>query len=135
MLSVAQSAEILGVSAVRVRQLISSGALSAQRVGRSWVLSEKDVYGRLAQGPQAGRPSKSQREKLSDNVDLSDGQLLPQAPDFSLLYEECKASFTRRPTAQELRCMQNQEEAAFRVALSDFFLQQKQRELVEAGVY
>ena len=51
MLSTVEAAKLLGVSSIRVRNLIYDGALPAQKVGRSWVLREEDVMARLARQP------------------------------------------------------------------------------------
>lgn len=56
MLSVAQAAEMLQVSATRVRTLIKKGTLPATKVGNSWCLEEKDVLQRTMDRPKAGRP-------------------------------------------------------------------------------
>ena len=56
MLSVAESAEQLGVSPARVRALIKDGRLPAVKNGREWVLREEDVLQRLMEHPRAGRP-------------------------------------------------------------------------------
>ncbi|MGZ4308029.1 MAG: helix-turn-helix domain-containing protein [Gaiellaceae bacterium] len=55
-LSVAAVANELGLSVRRVRQLINAGALSAERVGGSWVVS-RDAAERFARrGRRRGRP-------------------------------------------------------------------------------
>ena len=86
MLSVKESADMLGVTPARVRALIAQKALPAQKVGRSWVIKEEDILDRLSRHPKAGRPV--------------------------------------RTTI-----------AAFYVAVADFFLQQRQRNLVAQGAY
>ena len=57
MLSVAQSAELLNVSPTRVRALIASGLLPAEKAGRAWVLREEDVMQRASLHARPGRPS------------------------------------------------------------------------------
>jgi excisionase family DNA binding protein len=57
MLSTNEAAERLGVTAIRVRQLISEGRIKAQKVGRDYIIAEsalKDIqtYGK------PGRPKK-----------------------------------------------------------------------------
>jgi excisionase family DNA binding protein len=53
------AAELLGVSQNRVRQLIVSGQIPAQRVGRTLVIRRKDVESFAAQPP--GRPRHPRR--------------------------------------------------------------------------
>lgn len=52
--SVAEVAERLGVTRARVNQLISSGRLPAQRIGRAFVIREADIA--LVQTRRPGRP-------------------------------------------------------------------------------
>jgi excisionase family DNA binding protein len=56
LLSVAEAAEKLGVTRARVNQLISSGRLEAQKIGRSFVIREVDLQQVETRKP--GRPSK-----------------------------------------------------------------------------
>ena len=51
------------------------------------------------------------------------------------LYQECRALFSCVPTAEMMAQAQSQEEAAFYMAVSDFFLQQRQAQLVKEGVF
>jgi excisionase family DNA binding protein len=53
------AAELLGVSGNRIRQLIASGQLPAQRVGRTLVIQRKDVESLAEQPP--GRPRHPRR--------------------------------------------------------------------------
>lgn len=50
-------AKKLGVSARHVRRLIQNGQLSAQKVGRDWVISSEKVKA-AKNRPPAGRPRK-----------------------------------------------------------------------------
>jgi excisionase family DNA binding protein len=43
LLSVNEVAEILGVHHSRVRIFIKEGRLPAQKIGRTWVIKEKDI--------------------------------------------------------------------------------------------
>lgn len=54
MLNTAQVAERLGISPQRVRALISSGTIPAERVGRDWVIREEDLLALPERKP--GRP-------------------------------------------------------------------------------
>lgn len=62
-LSTKEASEKLGVSIRRIQQLIEEGKLPAKKVGRDYVLLEKDlnkveIYGK------PGRPSKKQNKHL-----------------------------------------------------------------------
>jgi excisionase family DNA binding protein len=58
-LSTTEAAEKLNVSAIRVRQLIKAGRLPAQKVGRDYIIQEKDLG--LVSDRQNGRPPKRER--------------------------------------------------------------------------
>ena len=120
MLSVAESAEILGVSAARVRQLIADGSLEAEKAGRAWVIPEAAVYGRLARAPQPGRPH-SGGNRADDSFAVADN-----AESLRSLYRQCKESFSSRPSLDVISSAETQEEANFYMAISDFFLREKQ---------
>ena len=55
MLSVEESARMLGISGARVRKLIADGLLPATKVGRSWAIEEAAAMDRLAAKPKAVR--------------------------------------------------------------------------------
>jgi excisionase family DNA binding protein len=61
LLSVAEAAEKLGVTRARVNQFISENRLPAQRIGRSFVIKEKDLS--LIENRKTGRPSKKEEQK------------------------------------------------------------------------
>ena len=42
-MNVARAAEVLDVSPRRVRQLLESGQLAGQQLGRSWVIDRSDI--------------------------------------------------------------------------------------------
>jgi len=56
-LSTLEAAEKLKVSAIRVRQLIREGRLPAQKVGRDYIIQEKDLA--LVADRHNGRPAKN----------------------------------------------------------------------------
>jgi len=56
LISVIEAAEQLGVSRVRVNQLISKGRLPALKIGRSFVVRESDLE--LVRDRPPGRPAK-----------------------------------------------------------------------------
>ena len=131
MLSVSECAQILGVSTARVRQLIANGSLEATKVGRSWVLPEVTVYDRLLKNPSSGRPSSSSADVRFECAASS----AESRCDLPQLFEECKKAFSFCVPLDVLQSAKTQEEADFYMELSDFFLRQKQRELVKRGAF
>ncbi len=61
LLSVKESAEILGVNRQRIQALISQGRLPAQKIGNSYVIKESDLT--LISERKTGRPPKNNDEK------------------------------------------------------------------------
>jgi excisionase family DNA binding protein len=59
LLSTKEAAEMLNVSPIRVRQLIQDGKLRAKRIGRDYVIDEKDLALVQTYG-KAGRPKKGE---------------------------------------------------------------------------
>jgi len=55
-ISTKRAAEILGVNDSRVRQLILGGRLPAKKIGRDWIIREKDLEKVTDRKP--GRPRK-----------------------------------------------------------------------------
>jgi len=55
-LTVAQVAELLGVTRVRVHQLIRAGRLPAEKFGRDYMIKETDA--KKLSGRKTGRPRK-----------------------------------------------------------------------------
>lgn len=51
------------------------------------------------------------------------------------LYDACRHAFGRLPPTEVMEAARCQEEASFYMAVFDFFLQQRQRELVKEGVF
>ena len=126
-MTVAQAAETLHVSPSRVRQLISSGVLPAKKIGAAWVLREEDVLDRLSKAPEVGRP------KAKSAISLDCEEL--RVDECKELYERCKEAFTSASRFALIETASSSEEASFYMAVADFFLQQKQAELVARGVY
>ena len=56
LVTVADAAELLGVSPARVRTLIQGGHLPARKIGNTWALERWQVLARTFQTKQAGRP-------------------------------------------------------------------------------
>jgi excisionase family DNA binding protein len=61
LLSTREAADILGISVLRVQQLIWDGRLPAQRIGRTYVINEEDL--KLVVNRKTGRPPKPKEEK------------------------------------------------------------------------
>ncbi len=59
LISSKEAAEKLGLSIRRVQALITSGRLPAQKIGNSYVVSEKDLE--LVKERNPGRPTKSSK--------------------------------------------------------------------------
>lgn len=136
MLSVAQAAEMLHISATRVRALIKKGTLPATKVGNSWCLEEKDVLRRTMDRPKAGRPRSSSDEGAGwDDSGVIEADLESSVREGHNLYMACKEYFRYRPDIDVIASAKSAEEASFYMAVADFFLQQKQKELVERGVF
>lgn len=139
MLSVAESAQILRVSPTRIRQLISQGSLPAHKVGRSWALREEDVMQRASDRPKSGRPrsSKSDVSNTKNSPQQKATMNMKRAiqPSLAEIYDTCRKTFASSPSATEISTIDDPEQAAFRIAIADFFLQRKQQELIKQGVY
>ncbi|MEZ5379166.1 MAG: helix-turn-helix domain-containing protein [Acidimicrobiales bacterium] len=56
MLSVAEAADELGVSARRVRQMLADGVLDGERVGRAWIIDRERLHRVAGLRPEVGRP-------------------------------------------------------------------------------
>ena len=65
LLSVAEAAQKLGVSRIRVNQLIEKKRLPAQKVGRAFVIREEDL--KLVENRQTGRPPKAKETEEDDS--------------------------------------------------------------------
>lgn len=128
MLSVSQAAEQLGVTPSRVRALIKHGRLPASKNGREWVLREEDVAARLFSNPQAGRPRVAQQKQ--SELGRAKGNQEARAA-----YDLCRELFRTLPSSTMISQARSHEEASFYMAVADFFLQQKQADLVHRGVF
>lgn len=58
-LTTKQAARALGINDSRVRQLILSGRLPAQKIGRDWIIQEKDL--KKVSNRKPGRPRKERK--------------------------------------------------------------------------
>lgn len=118
---------MLGISQVRVRELIKEGKLDAVRVGRSWAVQDGSVQRRLARAPRAGRPREGAARPDASHEEL--------AEEIHELYLHCEALLASNYDISLYKQLGNSREARFCARISDFFLQEKQRELIEAGVF
>ncbi len=57
LLGTKEASERLAVSQQRIQALIKNGQLPAEKVGRDWLIKERDLE--LVQNRQAGRPKKA----------------------------------------------------------------------------
>lgn len=70
LLSTNQAAEQLGISARRVRMLIEEGTLTAQQIGREWVIEAHALAGVKVYG-KAGRPPKPTADATHTTANVS----------------------------------------------------------------
>ena len=67
--SAAQAARELGVSAGRVTHMLDAGLLEGYRQGRRTYVSESSIQARLAENPRSGRPrAEARRERAAAAV-------------------------------------------------------------------
>lgn len=126
MLTVKESAERLGVTPERVRNMIYDGVLPAEKFGSNWAIPEEAIKNRLEAKPRRGRPRKSStKEEVQYFV----------IPFEHHLYEECEKTFSQGYDAKTILAAEDEAEKAFYIVLWDFFLQQRQRKLIEEGVH
>ena len=137
MISVIEAANILEVSPSRVRALIASNVLPAQKVGRSWVLEEKDVVQRLSSNPRGGRPRshKTVTQPPSSDISSECEYRREYLDEMHHLYLSCKEHLSVIPPSELIGSAESHEEASFYISVSDFFLRQRQYELIEKGVF
>ncbi len=125
MLSVTEAAKELNVSASRVRKMIYDGVIQAEKVGNSWVISESVVAERLLNSHKAGRPKA--------NLDLQTSK--SECINLHDVYVELRDGNFARPSASTISVMKDKDEVGFLLSVCDYFLNLKQREEIEMGVY
>lgn len=90
---------------------------------------------RLSNHPRSGRPSaqqvKSRPSGYGNKSSLNDDHLRAMQE----LYLGCKQHLSTIPAYELISNAQTHEEASFYISVSDFFLKQKQHELIERGVF
>ncbi|RDB60798.1 hypothetical protein C1878_13200 [Gordonibacter sp. 28C] len=127
MLSTKDAAQRLGVSEPRVRALLNSQLLDGTKIGRTWAVSEQSVEKRLRSNPTSGRPKKGSTalsEPCSHDIEHA-----------RHLYRECRETLSGMFNSAFLDQAESKEEEDFYVTVSTFFLQKKQLELIEQGVF
>lgn len=154
MLSVEEAAKQLGVSAARVRALAKSGQLPARKIGRAWAFREEDVMQRVISKPTSGRPVRKtggrHDSQLSEDARgyecdsacrepgaFGDKSAFPSsdATQAHEAYLACRKLFSVLPSAEVMANAQSQEEASFYMSVTEFFLRQKQYDLIKRGVF
>ena len=125
MFSVSEAAKELNISASRVRKMIADGVIQAEKIGKAWAIPESEVASRMLGAPKAGRPRRGQNSlsKRRQSINLHD------------VYVELRSKNFTRPDAQTIAMMNDKDEVGFMLCVCDYFLNLKQREEIEAGVY
>lgn len=130
MIGTKEASQMLGVSQARVRELLNAGTLKGTRVGRAWAIDEQSVRYRLANAPAAGRPTAQETERSQKAAALAADEAQAHR-----LYKECEALLAGRYDAAFLQAAATDSERRFYTAVADFFLQERQRQLIESGVF
>lgn len=127
MVSVKQAAETLGVSGSRVRAMLKAGQLEGEKIGNAWAISETSIAQRILEGSRPGKPANVQPPAFE--------RLLPDVEAAHRIYDEAERVLTGCYVSAFLDQARTLDEQAFWIHVADFFLQQKQRELVKEGVF
>lgn len=127
MIGVKEAASRLGLSEQRVRALLASGQLEGQKIGRAWAVDELSVARWAGEEHQSGRPKAAIAGLIQPEV--------PNVEEAHQLYESCKRVLTGCFYSEFLNRASSAEEERFWVSVATFFLQQKQLELIEKGVF
>lgn len=78
-MTTSEAAKLLGISGTRIRQLIEAGVIPAERVGKIYVLKDRDV--KAAKGRKPGRPRKNPLKTVKTVTKASDFDfLVPHNP-------------------------------------------------------
>jgi len=125
MLSTKQAAAMLGVSEQRVRAMLAAGQLVGHKTGRAWLVAEHSIKRRLAHPHNPGRP-KHQTEIQ---------RVMPDVEAAHRIYDEAQEVLFGCCNAEFLNQARSADEQEFWIRVSDILLQQKQRELIEQGVF
>ena len=127
MLSVKEAAEKLGVSGARVRAMLKSGQIEGHKIGNAWVIAEASIASRIQSGSHPGRPPANQCSVYERPI--------PDVDEAHRIFDDAKRVLSGCYNATFLDQARSQEEQAFWLRVADFFLQQKQQELIEKGVF
>lgn len=130
MLSTKQAAQQLGVTGTRVRALLNAELLDGEKIGRTWIVSEQSVNRRLKNNPAPGHPSKA-----TPNRPIGPPPNEHDIEAAHRLYRECKDVLAGTFNSSFLNHAESKEEEAFFVSVATFFLQERQRQLIEEGVF
>ena len=90
---------------------------------------------RLAAKPKGGRPPIQAVSVMGESPVTDSAAEQLQIEKLKQLYAECKDAFKFRPGTACIKAAESAEEAAFYMAVADFFLKQEQAKLVKAGTY
>ena len=135
-MSTKEAAQQLGISETRVRTLLGNGQLDGEKIGRTWVVSEASVERRCKSSVHAGRPRKGHPEVKAGTCGSALGEERSRhAVVAHELYLACKANLSGVFRFDALDEADSAEEERFYIAVANFFLQEKQRALVEQGVF
>ncbi len=126
MLSTKEAAHRLNVSEQRVRKMLATGQLVGTKLGRSWMVAEHSVQQRVLEGAHPGRPPHETPHFT---------RTLPDAEAAHRIFDEAQRVLSGCYDAAFLRLARSPEEQEFWIRTADLLLQQKQRELIEQGVY
>ena len=127
MLTVKQAADLLCVTQARVRNMIYDGILPAEKFGSNWSIPDAAVIERVALKPKRGRPKKG--------ADKNSNATSNNAEVVHYLYQECKHNLSLGYDIDVLNQLKPPEERDFFITLADFFLQQKQKQLIDEGIF
>ena len=126
MLTVKEAAARLQVTPERIRNMIYTGVMPAEKFGSNWSIPDYAVEQRLSAKPKRGRPKKSLQK---ENINY---QAIALNHSF---YQESKRFFEKYDGIQSILLAETEEEKQFFITMWSFFLQQKQKTLVDQGVY
>ena len=135
MISVAEAARMLDITPTRVRKLIADGRLRATKVGNRWIIAEEGVISRSLAAPRGGRPPKESQSDAGSSAAPSARTIAELYPDEHALYLACRKAFSHLHTIPAGLPATDKPEIDFYMALSDHFLQERQRDLIRRGVF
>lgn len=127
MLGVKEAAKKLGVSSARVRAMLKASQLEGVKIGNAWAVSETSVAQRIEHGSHPGRPAATEAPPFN--------RTLPDVEAAHRIYDEAAEVLAGCYASAFLDQARTKEEQAFWIHTADFFLQQRQRELVKEGVF